>query len=191
VCRAAVHLSQYRRCYALEETAQALYPRQWEAHAVAAEKKRGGLPPAPGGSQGLAELRTWKAVREEQAVENAVQCVWSAIRGGIDDSTALIFSRAGACLQGAAGRGERGERWAAVRSGHERPLVRAVPLLEEEPDGELQAYEQHALRALWTSPAEVRRRLEARGLTLIFFRNAGGEHAFVTWPELPSPFAGS
>lgn len=193
-CRLAVHKGQYRRCFALEKAARALYPDK--VAGFTAKRKADGNT-FVGGVNDLDDLITWKIAKEEQAVANAIGLVWKGIQGCMRNSTALLI-RCRAIPAPPEPSGPycpRGHEYVALGEGmvgRIRPRMRMTgdggldisEFVQQDAEAEVEA----VLDTLWNCREEVARRLEAKGLKMTTFRYAGENHVLITWPDMPAAF---
>lgn len=185
-CRSAVHKTQYKRCFALEKAAKALHPEKWKEFAKTNVPKLLTLENA----ESFSELRAWKAIKDEQAVDKVVKLLWKAVRECLDNSTALLISgqvtpvreEVHACPVHVP-RTWGGPRARVTHSGE----IDLSEFIQEDVIAEIEG----VLNAIWSHTEEISRRLTAQGLTLTTFRYRGANYALVTWPALPPSFPAS
>jgi len=169
VCRTAVHRDGFRKCYALEQAAANLHHNELPVDFHARKKIE-----IVGATNGLADLRTWKAAFDEQAVNDAINYIWCSLKAEISSSTALLIlcSRKASEPQCAP---------TNMREWREQPMNIEKMAIQKRQDA--------IMSSILSSADEIARRLAKQGLTLMTFRSLGSDYALVTWPALVPTFA--
>ncbi len=168
VCRAAVHETQYKRCYDLEKAAQALHPKEWNTPGAAKAVADFSMAHA----ESIDDLRVLKAVHDEQAIDAVVKLIWKAVRECLDNSTALLIS------------GKITQPYVFHGPARLRMTDGGNIDLSEFAHADAVAEIESTLNTLWTHTEAIRTRLEAQRLALNTFRFRGDNYAVVTWPNL-------
>lgn len=184
VCKAAVHESQYTRCYALDKAVEIMHPPTGEEKQAAADAAAS--EPTPLEDWRVEDLHRWQAAEEERLIQTAMRVVIQGIQECESSSDGLLLDEtsppgvSSMDMNLCRVRGGSAPRRSGG-NGHDMSVmsltVQHPSVVVDHPLKDL----QKAWNIFWRASEKIAARLQARGLTIDRFKFNGVRYALVKW----------